>query len=227
MGTGVAVTGTMPAAEAVATFHLVGIQVIEQARPCPFIHDYARANDLPHRGQLAQGMDLVTWTFDPLESRNARLNFHKLGVTCNTYLRDLYGSMRDELNVGLPSDRFQVDWWLLSRRVERRLSGQRRRMTLAEGIAAGGELVNETGLAGGVRVPAGAELSSRSASVLIEIPSDFQTVKRADMHAARRWRLHTRQLFEGYFEVGYTVTDFVSEVTADERRNFYLLERDV
>ena len=59
---------------------------------------------------VAQGIDLVTWTFDPLESRNARLNFHKLGVTCHTYLRNLYGDIRDALNAGLPSDRFQVDW---------------------------------------------------------------------------------------------------------------------
>jgi predicted GNAT superfamily acetyltransferase len=74
---------------------------------------------------LAQGIDLITWTFDPLESRNARLNFHKLGATCNTYLRDLYGHMRDELNVGLPSDRFQVDWHIASDHVAARLRGDR------------------------------------------------------------------------------------------------------
>ena len=70
---------------------------------------------------LAQGIDLITWTFDPLETRNATLNFHKLGAICNTYLPNLYGEMRDGLNAGLPSDRFQVDWWIASERVAQRL----------------------------------------------------------------------------------------------------------
>ena len=70
---------------------------------------------------LAQGIDLITWTFDPLETRNASLNFHKLGAVCNTYIPNLYGEMRDGLNAGLPSDRFQVDWWIASERVAQRL----------------------------------------------------------------------------------------------------------
>ena len=74
---------------------------------------------------LAQGIELITWTFDPLESRNARFNFHKLGATCDVYLRNLYGAMRDTLNAGLPSDRFQVDWRIASPRVEARLRGER------------------------------------------------------------------------------------------------------
>ena len=73
---------------------------------------------------LAQGLDLITWTFDPLETRNAWLNFHKLGVICNTYIRNLYGPMRGAINAGLPSDRFEVEWWIRSERVEDRLQGR-------------------------------------------------------------------------------------------------------
>src|SRR5499425_1764525 len=73
---------------------------------------------------LAQGIDLITWTFDPLESRNARFNFHKLGATCRVYLRNLYGAMRDTLNAGLPSDRFQIDWLISSPHVEAKLHGE-------------------------------------------------------------------------------------------------------
>ncbi len=76
------------------------------------------------RHVLAQGIDLITWTFDPLETRNATLNFHKLGAVCNTYFPNLYGDMRDGLNAGLPSDRFQVDWWIASERVAQRLAGE-------------------------------------------------------------------------------------------------------
>src|ERR1043165_6321308 len=76
-----------------------------------------------------QGLDHVTWTFDPLLSRNAYLNIAKLGAVCNTYRRSEYGDMRDGLNAGLPSDRFLVDWWINTHRVERRL-GKRARRTL-------------------------------------------------------------------------------------------------
>jgi len=175
---------------------------------------------------LEQGLHWATWTYDPLEGRNAYLNINKLGVVCNTYLHNMYGELSDGLNVGIPSDRFQVDWWLHSRRVERRVSGELTRRTLADAIAAGGEAVNETRLAGGVRMPEGSKLDSRAATVLIEIPGDVQAVKQADMDVAHRWRLHTRELFESYFGNGYTVTEFISEVAAGERRSFYLLESD-
>ena len=59
-----------------------------------------------------QGLDHVTWTYDPLLSRNAHLNIARLGAVCSTYRRSEYGDMRDGLNAGLPSDRFQVDWWV-------------------------------------------------------------------------------------------------------------------
>ena len=76
-----------------------------------------------------QGLDHITWTYDPLLSRNAYLNIAKLGAVCTTYRRSEYGDMRDGLNAGLPSDRFQLDWWINTRRVERRL-GKRSRPTL-------------------------------------------------------------------------------------------------
>jgi len=176
---------------------------------------------------LAQGLERATWTYDPLEGRNAHLNIHKLGVVCNTCLRNMYGKLRDCLNVGIPSDRFQVDWWLRSQRVVQRLSGQQPRPTLTSALAAGVETVNETRRAGGIRMPLGSELHSRAAAVLVEVPADFQAVKQADLHTARHWRLHTRGLFEHYFQAGYTVIEFISDVAAGERRNFYLLKRDV
>ena len=69
-----------------------------------------------------QGVDRITWTYDPLVSVNAYLNIARLGAVCNTYRRNVYGELRDGLNAGLPSDRFQVDWWVNTKRVNRRLS---------------------------------------------------------------------------------------------------------
>lgn len=173
---------------------------------------------------LSQGLDWATWTYDPLEGRNAYLNINKLGVVCCTYIRNMYGELRDSLNVGVPSDRFQVDWWLRSRRVERRLGGERRRLTVSDVLAAGAKMVNETRPMGDLRLPTRSELGSRAAKVLVEIPASFQAVKQTDMSAAREWRLHTRELFEAYFDAGYTITELISEGTGGERRNFYLLE---
>ena len=61
---------------------------------------------------LEMGIDHITWTYDPLATLNGRLNIHKLGATCNKYMRDVYGDGRDPLNAALPTDRFYVDWWL-------------------------------------------------------------------------------------------------------------------
>jgi predicted GNAT superfamily acetyltransferase len=169
---------------------------------------------------LGQGMDLVTWTFDPLESRNARLNFHKLGTTCNTYLRDLYGSMRDALNVGLPSDRFQVDWHIASARVAERLQGKRTYPSLSALRAEGVPIVNRFLLADMPRPP-GEVLPIEGDRLLVQIPPHFQAVKSADLGLARAWRLHTRDLFEAAFAAGYTVVDLLFE----GGQSCYLLER--
>lgn len=59
------------------------------------------------RGEVRrQGLDLITWTYDPLETVNAHLNLTQLGAVCSTYLRNVYGELRDNLNRGLPTDRF-------------------------------------------------------------------------------------------------------------------------
>lgn len=61
---------------------------------------------------LAQGINLMTWTYDPLEARNAALNIRKLGCICRLYERNVYGDMADNLNAGIATDRFEVEWWL-------------------------------------------------------------------------------------------------------------------
>jgi predicted GNAT superfamily acetyltransferase len=66
---------------------------------------------------LARGFRLLTWTFDPLEAANAHLNLNVLGAVAPQYLVNAYGELRDRRNVGLPSDRLWVHWWLDSPRV--------------------------------------------------------------------------------------------------------------
>jgi predicted GNAT superfamily acetyltransferase len=170
---------------------------------------------------LAQGLDLITWTFDPLESRNASLNFHKLGALCHTYMRDLYGRMRDALNVALPSDRFEVEWHIASAHVRERLNSGGRSPSLSQWQAAGVPLLNRPFPSDPPR-PTDAIRPIQGERLLIEIPAYFQTIKAMDMQLARAWRLHTRALFEAAFDHAYAVTDLLFQAG----RSFYLLEKD-
>ena len=179
-----------------------------------------------------QGIDRISWTYDPLLSVNARLNIARLGAVCSTYLVDFYGPMQDALNAGLPSDRFQVDWWVNSRRVNNRLSKRARpRLTLAQYLSAEPVLLNDTYTDGdGLCCPAGLHSpipSGGEALLLAEIPPDFQRIKALVPDIALEWRSQMRSLFMEAFQAGYLVTDFVSESPPQgdpaPRRSFYVL----
>ncbi len=175
---------------------------------------------------LGQGLDRITWTYDPLLARNARLNIAKLGAVCRTYLRDLYGEMRDALNAGLPSDRFQVDWWIASARVAARVRGEGGwRPGLAAFLEGDAFLLDP--LAWG-DLPAPSDLLAddvfERSTVLVEIPADFLALKAADPALALRWRLGTRRAFEALFGRGFLVADFVSQ-PGPPPRTAYVLTR--
>ena len=72
---------------------------------------------------LARGLDLIEWTFDPLQSRNAYFNIEKLGATVEAYLPNLYGVTSSELHGALPTDRLVAAWHLDQPSVTRRLAG--------------------------------------------------------------------------------------------------------
>ena len=67
---------------------------------------------------LARGIELIEWTFDPLEIKNAYLNIEKLGAIARRYNINQYGITSSPLQGGLPSDRLIAEWWLKSKRVE-------------------------------------------------------------------------------------------------------------
>ena len=170
-----------------------------------------------------QGLDHITWTYDPLLSRNAYLNVARLGAVCNTYFPSYYGDMQDNLNAGLPSDRFQVDWWIRTRRVERRLS-KRSRGTFslshfeeAETQFLYSPLQRPDGF---LKVPA--RFSPPDGRLaLAEIPSNFMKLKSEDIALARDWRFFSREVFETIFKTSYLVTDFTYD--RDSNRSFYVL----
>ncbi len=180
-----------------------------------------------------QGLDRITWTFDPLLSRNAYLNISRLGAVCNTYLRAVYGVMRDGINTGLPSDRLQVDWWVNSQRVNLRLSRRARlSLDLAHYLAAGAQVINATQVGEDGLPRPGSEIDAGdlqylradgpSAILLLEIPADFPGLKTARPELALHWCYHIRQAFEELFSLGYLVTDFI-HLPGLQTRSFYVL----
>jgi predicted GNAT superfamily acetyltransferase len=68
---------------------------------------------------LARGFELMEWTFDPLEIKNAYLNIEKLGAIARCYNVNQYGITSSPLQGGLPTDRLVAEWWLKSKRVEK------------------------------------------------------------------------------------------------------------
>jgi predicted GNAT superfamily acetyltransferase len=174
-----------------------------------------------------QGLSRITWTYDPLLSRNAQLNIAKLGAVCNTYLRSQYGDMRDGLNAGLPSDRFQVDWWIRTHRVERRLSKRSRgTLGLSQFQEAESQLLySPIPRADGLLQPPESFSPPNDRLALAEIPPDFLALKSADLSLARDWRFFSREVFETCFAAGYLITDFVFD-RASERCLYVLTDGD-
>ena len=69
------------------------------------------------RKAMQRGINLIEWTFDPLELKNAYLNLQRLGAIARRYVRNQYGISSSPLHRGLPTDRLIVEWWLDSPRV--------------------------------------------------------------------------------------------------------------
>lgn len=195
------------------------------------VHPDYRNRGIGYRLKLAQreavlgdGIRLITWTYDPLLSLNAHLNIRQLASICRIYLRDVYGKLRDELNTGVSTDRFQVEWWITSSRVDSRIDNQRQPLDLANYLSAGAlklnpSMLNEQNLL----IPTEKWFAPDGNLLLVEIPPDYLRMKKEDLELARAWRQHTREIFEHTFAEGYMVTDFVYLKGETIPRSYYVL----
>ncbi|MGH9671384.1 MAG: GNAT family N-acetyltransferase [Terriglobales bacterium] len=113
----------------------------------PYLHSHMLAVRESHRNAglgrriklvqredaLARGFELIEWTFDPLEIKNAHLNLERLGAIARRYNLNQYGISSSPLQGGLPTDRLVAEWWLRSRRVEKLLEAGARPEFQVEG----------------------------------------------------------------------------------------------
>jgi predicted GNAT superfamily acetyltransferase len=186
-----------------------------------------RNRDLGRRLKLAQreralqqGITRMTWTFDPLQSLNARFNFRKLGAISDRYIVNFYGESTPSFLHRNGTDRLWTTWLLDSRRVrERTADGARntddvrfsKAVSLVELHADDSPQVNEW------------ILTPDHERVLIQIPTNISALEQTHYERARAWREATRRAFTDALAANYVVTDFRIEEQDDRRVGVYTL----
>jgi predicted GNAT superfamily acetyltransferase len=172
---------------------------------------------------LALGIQEMTWTFDPLQSRNAHFNFTKLGIVSDTYKVDFYGPETSSMLHRNGTDRLWVRWLLNSRRVRDRLAGKSTRSETLDALRLLAPLVRFNGNGRPERADLANSLSRQRVS--IEIPGEILEVERTDMGLAREWREATRWAFQEAVKAGFFVAEFCRSIRGHQGPGAYLLQK--
>jgi predicted GNAT superfamily acetyltransferase len=168
---------------------------------------------------IAQGIELVSWTFDPLQSLNAYFNFSKLGVIADRYFPDFYGQEAASFLHQTGTDRLWVSWFVSSEEVNRRISGVIEDAKFDIGVP----LVQVNNDDSPQRNELAQGLAQQHAS--IEIPADIDSLQQRSPETASRWRHDTRWAFTEALNAGYFVAAFARPARAEKRIGQYLLKR--
>ena len=194
------------------------------------VRDPYRDLDLGYKLKLAQRervlamrVQEMTWTFDPLQSKNAHLNFGKLGVVSDIYKVDFYGPETSSVLHRNGTDRLWVRWPLASRRVRDRLQGKDYRPEVLDAFSRLQPLVQFNGDGKPLRNDLSAALARQR--IAIQIPSDIGAVERKDPGLAREWREATRWAFTEALQAGFFVAEFCRTVRGQQGPGNYLLEK--
>ena len=169
---------------------------------------------------LAMGIDLIEWTYDPLQALNAHLNFTRLGVVVEEYEENIYGESSSPLHRGSPTDRFVAEWKLTAPHVERRIAAGSLGV-MRDASVASAPLVNPSRPGGSWLAPGDANLSLDARRLLVEIPVGYAEMQQADPSLALEWRMASRAIFQHYLSRGYRVVDFF--LSRESARGHYLL----
>lgn len=196
--------------------HNIGVLPELRGRGVAFILETALA-----KRALAKSVNLVKWTFDPLESANAHLYIHKLRATSDEYIQSYFDEMTDRINLGLPSDRLIIKWRIDEDLIESISSNEATRPDYDSNDVTRLNRIEQD--AEGLPRPVDLEAVPRGAAgggvYLLEIPSNLDHLKRTSMDTAIEWRMHVRNLLEACFSARLVITDTVF----DNPRFHYLL----
>ncbi|HUQ87112.1 MAG TPA: hypothetical protein VM096_06105 [Vicinamibacterales bacterium] len=173
---------------------------------------------------LAQGYDLIEWTFDPMQAMNAHFNFAKLGGIVEEYAPNFYGQSTSALHRGTPTDRVVLSWKIAEPHVVRRLEQKPAMLRAKSHEVAEAPIVNTTTMDGEWRKTRKIDLTIKERRLWIEIPTGFTEMQQRAPDRALAWRMDVRQMFDEYLAKGYRAVDFVLQREAGFGR--YLLARD-
>jgi predicted GNAT superfamily acetyltransferase len=201
------------------------LKLAQRERALALCIDDSRTTDVRTNEVLANGVRIreMTWTFDPLQSGNAHLNFAKLGVVSESYKIDFYGPATSSVLHRNGTDRLWVTWPLASRRVQERLQGKDSRAEVLDALSILTPLVRFNG--DGKPVCSDLTDALDRQRIAIEIPSNIGHVERKDPALAREWRLQTRRAFTEALRAGFLVTEFCRTVRGQQGPGVYLLEK--
>ena len=188
-------------------------------RPGMRDHGLGTRLKLYQRGVLLErGVREMRWTFDPLQARNAHVNFSKLGIVSREYVENMYGETDSPLHRGVGTDRLVAVWELDSDRVGSRLMqtglGSHtlvERGTLPQVLPA---FENEP-----FPSPGSPVLGLEDSALLLAVPGEIDAMMVEDLALAVRWRAATREAFVHYLGRGYEAREFLR----GGRVSFYLL----
>jgi predicted GNAT superfamily acetyltransferase len=171
---------------------------------------------------LARSLPLITWTFDPLQARNANLNLRRLGGRATEFLEDFYGVTSSTLHHGLPTDRLLVRWELLAPHVVERAAAEPPPGTVA---APALPRINEVKWQAGWAVSSEPRLDLEEPALLLEIPPEFDVLHQAAPRVASDWHGKVRRALRAYMSRGYVASDFAPAEEGGRRRPFYVLTK--
>lgn len=174
------------------------------------------------RRALAMGIELIEWTYDPLQALNAHLNFTKLGIVVAEYEENIYGDSASVLHKGTPTDRFVAEWWLRKAHVERRIAPKPGAVARSNGVLDAPPILM-TDREGEWLAPGAFDVARTERRLSVEVPAAFGDMLARAPEVAMRWRLATREIFNTYFARGYHVVDFFLDKRT--RGGRYLLAR--
>ena len=197
--------------------HMLG--VVEEHRSAGL---GVRLKLLQRERALAMGLDLIEWTYDPMQAANAHLNFSKLGVVVEEYEENAYGTSTSPLHGGNPTDRFIAEWWIRKPHVERRIAASGPFVLKSDEIA-DAPSANRITAAGEWLECTDVDLSLDARRVTVKIPAGFTGMLARQPELALAWRMRTREIFTTYFARGYRAVDFSLDRAA--RTGAYLLTR--
>ena len=178
-----------------------------------------RLKALQRERAIALGLDLIEWTFDPMQAMNAHLNLTKLGVVIDEYEENVYGESQSPLHRGNPTDRFVAAWHIREPHVQRRLSAGA--LTIRTQEVADAPRINRAKPLGDFHECVDVALDVDGRRAIVEIPMGFTDMLARAPELALAWRMTTRLVFTTYFSRGYRVVDFMLDRPA--RVGAYLL----